>query len=144
MLQREQQTQQLQQTQLSWALLVRLLGQVASALAHLHAPDPQPIIIHNDIRAANILLAAAPAGGPTAWQLKICDFGLAVQVAADTAAAAAADAAADDAAAEARIPMHTDALWVAPEVLANHVRCEGYRVTPAADVYALGECGFFQ
>jgi serine/threonine protein kinase len=125
--QQAQQQQQSQQQELSWALVVDLLGQAADALAHIHAPNPT--IIHNDLRAANILLAAAPQGSPSPWQLKICDFGLAVQVAAGASAT------------EARIPRVTDQRWVAPEVQAGWEQGQGFPVTPAADVYALGECG---
>ena len=54
----------------TWPVLVRLLDQVLAGLAHAHASE----LVHRDIKAENILLAAGENG---ALQPKIADFGLA-------------------------------------------------------------------
>lgn len=114
--------------ELSWGLVLSFLRQAAAALAFLHRPGHHTIL-HNDVRAANLVLTRSyqchqPAAG---WKLKICDFGL--------AAAAGAGGVAE-------VPEITHAAWCAPELrLADaYDPATGlYTVTAAADVFALGE-----
>lgn len=120
----QQQHPQQQPELLSWRLVVQLLRQAAAALAFLHRPGQT--ILHNDLRAANMVLTHSPVPGGCPWKLKICDFGLAVAV---------------QAAGAAQVPEVTHTSWRAPELDASYNLAAGmYTVTPAADVFALGEC----
>jgi serine/threonine protein kinase len=62
--------------ELSWQLVVQLLRQAAAALAFLHRRGNT--ILHNDVRAANMVLTRTYDQNRPSWKLKICDFGLAV------------------------------------------------------------------
>ena len=121
--QQQQQQQQQQPEVPSWQLVVQLLRQAAAALAFLHRQGQA--ILHNDLRAANMVLTPSNDATTGPWKLKICDFGLAV---------------AAEAAGAALVPEVTHASWRAPELDQGYNLADRlYTVTPAADVYALGE-----
>lgn len=53
----------------SWPVVVEMLRQVAEALAFLHREGKA--ILHNDVRAANMLLTRQEGGGGARWKLKV-------------------------------------------------------------------------
>eukprot|EP00878_Enallax_costatus_P020127 GHUV01021259.1.p1 GENE.GHUV01021259.1~~GHUV01021259.1.p1 ORF type:complete len:779 (+),score=159.11 GHUV01021259.1:169-2505(+) len=95
---------------------VELLRQATSAVMCMHN---QACLLHNDLRAANMLLDNTTGG----WSLKVADFGLAVELKPGSCSAT--------------VKQTTNALWVAPEVL-HGAGADGYVVTKASDVYSLG------
>lgn len=109
---------------LPWSSGLRLLQQAAAALAHIHDCG----ILHNDLRAANCLLARQAGPNGDTYVLKITDFGKACSLpAGDT---------------DVEALHHTNALWAAPEVM-DHCRKTGgtskcCTVSRAADVYCFG------
>lgn len=98
------------------ATAANVVGQVAEALAHLHARG----IVHGDVKPGNVLVPAN--GGP----VRLADFGVAHR------ADAVADADAEGEGEGDEVYIHATPEYVAPEVVA------GNRPTEAADVYALG------
>jgi serine/threonine protein kinase len=74
--QQQDQRQQQPEPELSWQLVIQLLRQAAAALAFLHRTGST--ILHNDVRAANMVLTRTLDRSGPSWKLKICDFGLAV------------------------------------------------------------------
>ncbi|WIA21606.1 hypothetical protein OEZ85_000791 [Tetradesmus obliquus] len=106
---------------LDWQTRIELLRQAASVLAFMHQMPPRPLL-HNDVRADNMLLQDVKRNG---WVLKVADFGFAQEVAEPDDGCAA-------------VEQHTNALWVAPEVLRSHKHsnCGHYTVTKASDVYS--------
>lgn len=113
------------QLELSWGLVLSLLRQAAAALAFLHRPGHHTIL-HNDVRAANLVLTRSYQGHKPGLKLKICDFGL---------------AAAAGPGGVATVPEITHAAWCAPELRlpdAYNPATGLYTVTAATDVFALG------
>lgn len=107
--------------------MLSLLRQAAAALAFLHRSGHHTIL-HNDIRADNLVLTRSCQGHhQPGWKLQICDFGL---------------AAAAGPGGVAQVPEITHADWCAPELQladAYNPTTRLYTVTAAADVFALGE-----
>jgi serine/threonine protein kinase len=107
----------------SWQMLVNLATQAAAALAALHRP---PLgILHNDVRALNMLLSSPSQhqqmnGDKAQLKLQLCDFGLAEFVGTRE---------------EAVVPSVTHELWRPPNMAAG----QGWRVSQKTDVFALGE-----
>jgi serine/threonine protein kinase len=113
---------------------------LASAVAHLHARRPAPLL-HRDIKAANVLLRGGAGAGGRAPEAVLCDFGLAgcreKQVGTPShlapelwAAAAAAEA-----------PTAAPAPAPAPPAAAHAAAVAAAAAAPlarSADVYALG------
>jgi serine/threonine protein kinase len=138
----------------SWRVLQDLLLQAALTLAVLHGRGPGHAIIHNDLRADNFLLALNHGG----YELRLCDFGLAVTAAPDAGAGpqaaaawgawpqapAAAAAAGGGPHVEAFVPAVTAVVQsLAPELWTGYQFEDGsywYRVTGATDVFSLGGC----
>lgn len=113
----------------SWPVVVNLATQAAAALTALHE---RPLgILHNDVRAANMVLVTAgrrqqltssQVGAQQQVTLKICDFGLAEFVGEGE---------------EACVPKATNPLWLPPDI---RTTAEGmWRVNKKTDVFGLGE-----
>jgi serine/threonine protein kinase len=111
-------------TPYSWPVLVDLASQAAAALAYLHRT---PLgILHNDVRALNMLLTSPSQqqlmnGGKAQLTLQLCDFGIAEFVGTRE---------------EAVVPSVTHDLWLPPDM--ERVP-GGRRVSKKTDVFAMGE-----
>jgi serine/threonine protein kinase len=113
---------------LSWQLVINLAKQAAAALTELHRRPSG--ILHNDVRAANMVLVTAGSNQQTTSSkvgvqqqltLKICDYGLAEFVGSKE---------------EAVVRTVTDPKWLAPEI---DVHSASKRVNKKTDVFGLGE-----
>lgn len=104
---------------LSESRVVRILGQVAGALAEAHGVH----LIHRDIKPANIMLSWQ-GGRPDV--AKVLDFGLVRELdrVEDTVTA-------------------TDVITGTPQYLAPEAIKAGHAVGPSIDIYALGAVGYF-
>ena len=66
---------------------LRIVINIASALAHCHSMTPHPLL-HHDIKSANVLLFSKDEQGKANLTAKVSDFGLAVGVSGTSTAAA--------------------------------------------------------
>jgi AP2-associated kinase len=118
--------------------LLHVLGQVASAVAHLHAQDPA--VAHRDVKMENVLLDCAPgecAAGR--GRVVLCDFGSA------TTRAQVYETRGEMLEEEERIQKFTTAVssfprtkrtrLVLPPVLTGHVSSQAYRAPEMVDLY---------
>ena len=119
-----------------------LLAQIAAALEHLHlqdaSKDKKPVL-HNDLRAANVLLDFR--GGKNGLEpiAKLSDFGLAKEI--------------DDVTSAVELGKATNPMWAAPEAWWSQPVHEGERqhgaeavlggcrATLKSDVFSFGESG---
>ena len=110
----------------SWSSVVQLLETAAAGLKHLHS---HPIsILHNDLKADNVLLALLP-GSASGWQLKLCDFGLSARC--DPATGAADVGNVSQATRAPETEMRVDMATQPPRAL--------FKVSQRSDVYGFGE-----
>lgn len=116
-----------------------LLTHIAAAVHHIHTASKQPgaphkpCILHNDIRAHNVLLdiktpqlgmASQQGGGANHWVAKVTDFGHAAEFQGQHGD-------------EVVVEQHTNALWAAPEVVG---KVKGRHVaTLKSDIFSFGE-----
>lgn len=120
--QHHQQPEQQQQQECQWQVWLGVLSQLASAVCHLHSEGC--LLLHNDLKAANVLLQGVSTGtDSTSWQLKVADFGLACK----------AESAHSVAGLQVPVSISHNPLWLAPELMV-----EGGVATLAADIYSLG------
>ncbi|WIA08466.1 hypothetical protein OEZ85_007903 [Tetradesmus obliquus] len=108
-----------------WPARLELLRQAADAVSYLHR-SLGGAVLHNDLRADNMLLHVDSDGSHT---LKLADFGLAFRVPAD---------AQQEGCSCVRVPSRhvTNPRWVAPEVIA-HASDDEVVLSRATDVYSL-------
>jgi len=113
-----------------------LLTHVAAAVNHIHTASqlrnpPKPCILHNDIRAHNVLLdiktpQSSHPGGGKHWVAKVTDFGNAAELQEQQGNEAPV-----------QVQQHTNALWAAPEVVRQ---VDGrHFATLKSDIFSFGE-----
>lgn len=108
-----------------WPARLELLRQAARGVSYLHSLA-DGAVLHNDLRADNLLLQVGDDGSHT---LKLADFGLAYKVPADARL---------DGSGCVQVPSHhvTHPRWVAPEVMA-HASGDEVMLSKATDVYSM-------